>query len=284
MTWGASPPPSTVGALPPEKGGWGPGGAASGALGLPARLGRDSEPGQADLSQGSESLACPACLGGAGPAGKQPAPWGCPTPGEAASAHAQAPLGGSPRAGSPDPDAPTCGWSPAAAAPPTPRPPRALKRPDSIPRLGRPAPQRPAHASPLPASLWISRASYLTPLPCRRAFECAVPSEGRPALLAPGLTAGRPADALTQPARQPRRDSAPSVCGFQPQFYLLAALWPLGLLPCLNTGTSNSTCPILSVGTTLRGTRKAPSSPGTQKDGDVLESGAQRFASYYLAL
>lgn len=173
MTWGASPPPSTVGALPPEKGGWGRGGAASGALGLPARLGRDSEPGQADLSQGSESLACPACLGGAGPAGEQPAPWGCPTPGEAASAHAQAPLGGSPRAGSPDPDAPTCGWSPAAAAPPTPPPPRALKRPDSIPWLGRPAPQQPAHASPLPLSLWISRASYLTPLPCRRAFECA---------------------------------------------------------------------------------------------------------------
>lgn len=103
------------------------------------------------------------------------------------------------------------------------------------------------------------------------------PSEGRPALLAPGPTAGWPADALTQPARQPRRDSAPSACGFQPQFYLLTALWPLGLLPCLNTGTSNSTCPIPSVGTTLRGTRKAPSSPGTQKDGDVLESGAQRL-------
>lgn len=94
---GASPPPSTAGALSTREGGWGPGGGASRAWGLPLSWVKTASQVRLTFPRGtraSHPSPVPA-QHGAGPRGRRPAPRGCP-------ALARSPLGVSPRAGSPD--------------------------------------------------------------------------------------------------------------------------------------------------------------------------------------
>lgn len=95
---GASPPPSTAGALSTREGGWGPGGGASRAHGLPLSWVKTASQARLTFPRGnraSHPSPVPA-QHGAAPWGRRPALRGCP-------ALARSPLGVSPRAGSPTP-------------------------------------------------------------------------------------------------------------------------------------------------------------------------------------
>lgn len=92
-----SPTPSTAGALSTREGGWGPGGGASRAQGLPLSWVKTASQARLTFPRGtraSHPSPVPA-QHGAGPGGRRPAPRGCP-------ALAGSPPGVSPRAGSPD--------------------------------------------------------------------------------------------------------------------------------------------------------------------------------------